>query len=162
MVATVRGGFGVFSGVIHLDADDPTKSSAEVEVDAASITTGNEQRDGHLRSGDFLETEKFPTITFRSSSVEVAGEDEYKLHGDLVIRGVAKPVVLDLEFQGSAVDPFGNTRAGFEGKTTISRKDWDLSYNAALATGGVLIGDKIKIELDVSAIKRVETAPAAG
>ena len=159
MVATVRGGFSVFSGVIHVDAADPTKSSAEVDIETSSITTGNEQRDGHLRTGDFFETETHPKITFRSTSITVDGDDEYTVHGDLEIKGIAKPVAVDLEFQGSATDPFGNVRIGFEGKTTISRKDWGLTYNATLETGGVLVGDKIKIELDVSAVKRV-TVPA--
>jgi polyisoprenoid-binding protein YceI len=158
MVATVRGGFAVFSGTITIDHADPARSSAEVEIDAASITTGSDQRDGHLRSADFLDAENHPLITFRSSGAEVVSDAEYKLHGELVIRGVAHPVVLDLEFQGSAVDPFGNNRTGFEGKTTINRKDWGLTWNAALETGGVLIGEKVKVELDVSAIKRVEPA----
>lgn len=156
MVATVRGGFNVFSGHIVIDSANPEKSTAEVEIDAASISTGNDQRDGHLRSGDFLDVENFPTLTFRSSGAEKVDEDEYKMHGELVVKGVAKPVTLDLEFQGSSPDPFGNTRAGFEGKTTINRKDWGLTWNVAIEGGGILVGDKVKIELDVSAIKRAE------
>ncbi|HYT09409.1 MAG TPA: YceI family protein [Mycobacteriales bacterium] len=160
MVATVRGNFHVFSGVIHLDHADPSKSSAEVDIDAASISTSNDQRDAHLKSADFLDVEKYPTITFRSSRAEVVDDENYKLYGDLVVRDQARPVVLNLEFQGSAVDPFGNTRAGFEGKTTVNRKDWGLTWNVAIEGGGILVGDKVKIELDVSAIKRPE-APAA-
>lgn len=157
MVATVRGGFNVFSGHIVLDPADPANSTAEVEIDAASITTGNDQRDGHLRSPDFLDVESFPTLTFRSTGAEKVDEDEYKMHGELVVKGVAKPVTLDLEFQGSSPDPFGNVRAGFEGRTTINRKDWGLTWNVAIEGGGILVGDKVKIELDVSAIKRSDT-----
>lgn len=156
MVATVRGGFDVFSGVIVIDHANPEKTTAEVVIDAASISTGSEQRDGHLRSPDFLDVENHPTLTFRSTGAEVVGDDEYKLHGELIIKGVAKPVTLDLEFQGSSPDPFGNFRAGFEGKATISRKDWGLTWNLAIEGGGILVGEKVKIELDVSAIKRVE------
>ena len=156
MVATVRGGFEVFSGTIAIDEANPEKSTAEVEIDAASITSGNEQRDAHLRSPDFLDVENFPVITFRSAYAEVVGDDEYKLHGELVIKGVAKPVTLDLEFQGSSPDPFGNFRAGFEGRTTINRKDWGLGWNVAIEGGGILVGEKVKLELDVSAIKRTD------
>ena len=161
MVATVRGGFNVFSGVIKIDHADPTKSSAEVEIDAASVFTNNEQRDGHLKSGDFLDVENHPKIIFRSSRAEVVSAEEYKLHGELEIKGQAHPVVLDLEFQGSSPDPFGNTRAGFEGRTTVNRKDWGLTWNVAIEGGGLLVGDKVKLELDVSAIKRPEADPAA-
>jgi len=156
MVATVRGNFGVFSGVIHIDHADPTRSSAEVHIDAASLTTGNEQRDGHLRSPDFLDVEKYPELVFRSTHAEVVSADEFKLHGELTVRGESHPVVLDLEFQGSSPDPFGNQRAGFEGRTTINRKDWGLTWNVAIEGGGILVGDKVKLELDVSAIKRAE------
>jgi polyisoprenoid-binding protein YceI len=154
MVATVRGGFDVFSGTIVIDHKNPSASSAEVEIDAASISTGNEQRDGHLKSADFLDVENYPTITFRSTSAEEIDSETYKLHGDLTIKGVSKPVTLELDYQGTGGDPFGNTRAGFEGKTTINRKDWGLSWNAALETGGFLVSDKIKLEFDISAIAK--------
>ena len=160
MVATVRGSFGVFSGVLQLDHADPTRSTAEVRIDAASLTTGNEQRDTHLRSADFLDVEKYPEIVFRSSRAEVVDEDTYKLHGDLTIRDQTHPVTLELDFQGSSPDPFGNQRAGFEGRTTINRKDWGLTWNVAIEGGGILVGDKVKLELDVSAIKRVQQQPA--
>ena len=160
MVATVRGNFGVFSGVITLDADDPTRSTAEVRIDAASLTTGNEQRDTHLMSADFLDVEKYPELIFRSTRAEVVRDDEFKLYGELTIRDQSHPVVLDLEFQGSSPDPFGNRRAGFEGRTTINRKDWGLTWNVAIEGGGILVGDKVKIELDVSAIKRIEDPTA--
>jgi len=158
MVATVRGGFDVFSGTIVLDEQNPAASHAEVEIDAASISTGNEQRDQHLRSADFLDVEQFPTLTFRSTSAERVDEDTYRMVGDLTIKGQSRPVTLELDFQGSSPDPFGNTRAGFEGRTTINRKDWGLTWNVAIEGGGILVGEKVKIELDVSAIKRVAAA----
>jgi polyisoprenoid-binding protein YceI len=155
MVATVHGNFAVFSGVLHLDEADPTKSSAEVRVDAASVFTGNEQRDAHLRSPDFLDVVKYPELVFRSTRAEAGdGADEYRLFGDLTIRDQTHPVVLDLEFQGTAVDPYGNQRAGFEGKATINRKDWGLTWNVALETGGIMVGEKVKLELGVAAIRR--------
>ena len=156
MVATVRGHFGVFSGEIHIDQADPTRSTAEVHIDASSLTTGNEQRDGHLKSPDFLDVEKYPELVFRSRSAEVVDEDTYKLYGELTVRDQTHPVTLDLDFQGSSPDPFGNVRAGFEGRTTINRKDWGLTWNVAIEGGGILIGDKVKLELDVSAVKRAE------
>jgi polyisoprenoid-binding protein YceI len=162
MVATVRGNFAVFSGVLLLDEADPTRSSAEVHIDAASVTTGNDQRDAHLRSPDFFDLQNHPELVFRSTRAEAgASQDEYRLFGELTIRGESRPVVLDLEFQGSTVDPFGNLRAGFEGKSTVNRKDWGLVWNAALETGGVMLGDKVKLELDVSAIKRADQTGTA-
>lgn len=157
MVATVRGGFDVFSGNIVIDHKNPSASSAEVEINAASISTGNEQRDGHLTSADFLDVEQYPTITFRSTSAEEVDPDTYKMIGDLTIKGQSHPVTLELDFQGTGGDPFGNTRAGFEGRTTINRKDWGLSWNVAIEGGGILVGEKVKLELDVSAIKHADT-----
>ena len=157
MVATVRGNFAVFSGVLNLDQAEPAKSSAEVEADAASITTGNQMRDDHLRSPDFLEVETYPKVIFRSASAEATGDPEvYKLHGELIIKDVARPVTFDLEFQGSSPDAYGNIRAGFEGRATINRKDWGLTWNQAIEAGGFMVGEKIKVELDVSAVKRPE------
>ena len=155
MVATVRGGFDVFSGTIVIDQADPAASSAEVEIDAASLSTGNEQRDGHVRGADFLDVENYPTISFRSTSAEEVDSETYTMTGDLTIKGVSKPVTLELDFQGTGGDPFGNTRAGFEGRTTINRKDWGLSWNVAIEGGGILVVENVKLELDVSAIKRV-------
>ena len=162
MVATVHGTFSVFSGALHLDQANPEKSTAEVDIDAASISTGNQQRDDHLRSADFLDVEKYPKLVFRSTGAELGKDDnEYKLHGDLEIRGVSRPIVLDLEFQGTSPDPFGNLRAGFEGKATINRKDWGLTWNMVVEGGGIMIGEKVKLELDISSIRRKdETATA--
>jgi polyisoprenoid-binding protein YceI len=159
MVATVRGQFGEFSGTAHVDTANPADSKVEVSIVANSISTGNEQRDGHLLSGDFFETEQYPNITFSSTDVTRDG-DEWTITGDLTIKGVTKSVAVPFELTGSAQDPFGNTRIGFEGGTTIKRSDWGMSFNAALETGGVLVSDKIKLEFDISAIKNAaEDAP---
>lgn len=155
MVTTVRGSFGDFEGTATLDAATPSNSTVEVRIKAASITTNNDQRDEHLRSSDFLELDKYPEITFRSTGVEQLDEETYTVTGDLTIKDVTRPVSVDFVLTGSAKDPFGNLRAGFEGATTISRTDWGLTWNAALETGGVLVSDKVKLEFDVSAIQQV-------
>ena len=159
MVATVRGQFTEFSGSAHVDTANPAASKVEVRINANSIDTGNAQRNGHLLSGDFFETEQFPEITFVSTDVQ-RDDETWNITGDLTIKGVSHPVTVPFEFTGSAKDPFGNIRIGFEGATTILRKDWGLSWNAALETGGVLVSDKIKLEFDISAIKNAaEDAP---
>ena len=152
MVTTVRGQFTDFSGTAHVDTANPANSSVSVTIQTASIDTGSEDRDGHLRSADFFDADNNPTITFTSTKVERDGTD-WEVTGDLTIKGVSKPVTIVFEETGSAQDPFGNTRIGFEGETTINRKDWGLTWNAALETGGVLVSEKIKLEFDVSAIK---------
>jgi polyisoprenoid-binding protein YceI len=161
MVSTVRGHFGGFAGGATIDTENPERSTAWLDIDPRTITTNNEQRDGHLRSGDFFEIEKYPVVTFRSTSVELDG-DAFVLTGDLTIRGVTNPVSIVWEFGGLAKDPWGNTKAGFEGTATVNRRDWGLTYNAALETGGVLIADKVKLVLDVEAVKRVETGTGTG
>ncbi|WP_374455445.1 YceI family protein [Nocardioides sp.] len=152
MVTTVRGQFADFDGTAHVDAENPAASTVTIDIRPASISTGTPDRDGHLVSGDFFDVENHPAITFVSTRVERDGA-EWTITGDLTIKGVTKPVTIPFEETGTAVDPFGNTRVGFEGATTINRKDWDLSWNAALETGGVLVSEKIKLEFDVSAIK---------
>src|SRR3954447_19028185 len=152
MVATVRGSFKEFTGTAHVDTANPADSKVEVSIVANSIDTGQQQRDDHLRSGDFFESEQYPDITFTSTEVQRDGAD-WTITGDLTIKGVTKPITVPFEFSGSAKDPFGNTRVGFEGAATLLRKDWGLSWNAALETGGVLVSDKIKLEFDISAIK---------
>jgi polyisoprenoid-binding protein YceI len=152
MVTTVRGQFGDFDGTAHVDAENPAASTVALTIRAASISTGTADRDGHLTSGDFFDVETHPEITFTSTSVERDGAD-WSITGDLTIKGVTQPVTIPFEETGTAVDPFGNTRVGFEGATTINRKDWGLTWNAALETGGVLVSEKIKLEFDVSAIK---------
>ncbi|MBR7833111.1 YceI family protein [Actinospica durhamensis] len=153
MVTNVRGEFTEYEGKLHLDGADPAKSTAELVIKVASIDTKQAQRDEHLRTGDFFAAEKYPEITFRSTSAEEVGDDTYRLHGELSIKDVTRPITLDLEFTGAATDPYGLNRAGFEGGTTVDRTDWGLTYNAALETGGVLIGEKIKLTLDISAVK---------
>jgi polyisoprenoid-binding protein YceI len=152
MVTTVRGQFKDFVGTAHIDAANPAASSVSLTIQTASIDTGVADRDGHLRSGDFFDAEANPEITFVSTNVERDGDD-WAVTGDLTIKGVTKPVTIDFESTGSARDPFGNLRVGFEGATSINRKDWDLTWNAALETGGVLVSEKIKLEFDVSAIR---------
>ena len=152
MVTTVRGAFKTFEGTAKVDTQNPANSKVSIKIDANSIDTGNPDRDGHLLSGDFFETEANPYITFESTSVAFDGET-WEITGDLSIKGVTKSVTIPFEQTGSAQDPWGQTRVGFEGATTIVRSDWGLNFNAALETGGVLISDKIKLEFDVSAVK---------
>ncbi|MDA8062457.1 MAG: YceI family protein [Actinomycetota bacterium] len=153
MVTKVRGRFDEVSGSGHFDADDPSKSSLEVVIQAKSIDTGNADRDNHLRSNDFLAMDEFPEIRFVSTSVTRDRADHYQVVGDLTIKGVTKAVTIDFEHTGAAVDPFGNHRVGFEGRTTINRKDWGVNWNAPLEAGGLLVSENINLELDVSAIK---------
>jgi polyisoprenoid-binding protein YceI len=152
MVTKVRGHFSQIEGSAHIDAATPASSKVDLEIAVASIDTGNADRNGHLTSPDFFDAEKFPTISFASTQVERDG-DSWNVTGDLTIKDVTKPVTIEFEQTGSAVDPFGNTRVGFEGEVTVNRKDWGLTWNAALETGGVLVSEKIKLEFDVSAIR---------
>lgn len=152
MVTKVRGGFNEFEGAAQV-ADDFSQSTVEVTIQAASIDTRNADRDGHLRSGDFLDLETYPTIAFRSTSIEATGGNDFEVTGDLTIKDVTKSVTIPFEFEGAATDPFGNLRAGFEGSVAINRKDYGILWNAALETGGVLVSDKVTLEFEVSAIK---------
>ncbi|GAA3217632.1 MULTISPECIES: YceI family protein [unclassified Streptomyces] len=154
MVTNVKGKFLDFSGSLSLDGTDPSRSTASLDVKMDSIDTGSADRDGHLKSADFFRTDEFPTMTFRSTSAEALGGDDYRITGDLTILGTTRPVTIDLEFNGAAKDPFGNERVGFEGKAEILRSDWGLTWNAALETGGVLVSDKIKLNFDISAIRQ--------
>jgi polyisoprenoid-binding protein YceI len=153
MVTNVKGRFLDFSGSLHLDGSDPSASTASLDVKMDSIDTGSADRDGHLKSADFFRTDEFPVMTFRSTSAEALGGDDYRITGDLAILGTTRPLTIDLEFNGAAKDPFGNERVGFEGKAEILRSEWGLTWNAALETGGVLVSDKIKLNFDISAIK---------
>ena len=153
MVTKVRGQFNEFDGSAVIDADDFTTSSAQLTIQAASIDTRNEQRDGHLRSNDFLALEEYPQITFASTAVEQTGPTSFDVTGDLTIKGVTNSVTIPFEFEGAATDPFGNQRVGFEGSVVINRKDYGVTWNAALETGGVLVSEKITLEFEVSAIK---------
>jgi polyisoprenoid-binding protein YceI len=153
MVTKVRGAFNEFEGTAVLDGSNPSASKATVSIAAKSIDTRNAQRDEHLRSNDFLAMDEFPEITFVSTGVRQVSDTEYELTGDLTIKGVTNSVTVPFEYQGSAQDPFGNQRVGFEGSVTINRKDYGITWNAALETGGVLVSDKIVLEFEVSAIK---------
>ncbi|MCO6693936.1 YceI family protein [Streptomyces albidoflavus] len=153
MVTNVKGGFGDFTGTLTLDGSDPSNSTAEIDVAMDSVDTGNADRDGHLKNADFFKTDEFPKMTFRSTKAEALGGDDYRITGDLTILGTTRPLSIDLEFNGSATDPFGNERVGFEGSASILRSEWGLTWNAALETGGVLVSDKIKLVFDISAIK---------
>jgi polyisoprenoid-binding protein YceI len=154
MVTKVRGFFGEFDGTLHLDAQDPTKSTGKVVIQAKSVDSGNADRDTHLRSNDFFAMDEYPEITFVSTAVQVVDDTSYKVTGDLTIRGVTKPVTVDFEHTGAAHDPWGNLRVGLEGKVTINRKDWGVNWNAALEAGGILVGEKVTLELDLSAVKQ--------
>jgi polyisoprenoid-binding protein YceI len=153
MVATVRGQFQDYEATVHLDEADPAKSHAEITIQTASIDTRNADRDAHLSSPDFFDVEKYPTITFRSTSAERKDEDTYVLSGDLTIRDVTRPVSVEFEKTDGVIDPWGNFRVGFEGKATVSRKEWGLTWNMALEAGGVVVGDKVKLEFDIAAVR---------
>ncbi|MFD5132048.1 YceI family protein [Streptomyces olindensis] len=153
MVTNVKGSFQDFTGTLHLDGTDPSRSTASLDVVMDSIETGNADRDGHLKSADFFKADEFPTMTFRSTKAEALGGDDYRITGDLTILGTTRPLTITLEFNGAAKDPFGNERVGFEGKAEILRSEWGLTWNAALETGGVLVSDKIKLNFDISAIR---------
>ncbi len=154
MVTKVRGQFDEFEGTAHVDTVTPANSSVKVVIKAASVSTGNEQRDAHIVTPDFFDVETYPEITFVSTNVERDGSD-WTITGDLTINAVTKPVTIEFEETGSVIDPWGNTRVGFEGETTISRSEWNLNWNAALEAGGVLVSDKIKLEFDVAAVAQV-------
>ena len=153
MVTKVRGSFNDFEGSGYFDAENPANSKLQLTIEAASIDTRNPDRDAHLRSNEFFDMESHPEITFVSTAVEQTGSDQYQVTGDLTIKGVTKPVSVDLDFTGTAVDPYGNQRIGLEGSTTVNRKDWGVSWNAALEAGGVLVSEKVTLEFEVSAIR---------
>jgi len=152
VIAKVRGRFGKFTGKIELDDGDATRSTVTAEIDAASIHTNDDKRDAHLRAADFLDVEKFPTITFASKRIEKAGGD-LRMTGALTIHGVTRDVVLDVEQLGALKDPWGNQRVAFAAKGSIDRKEYGLQWNQVLDTGGFAIGDKLEITLDVQAVK---------
>lgn len=158
MVTKVRGSFNEFEGSGILDASDPANSQVTLTIQATSVDTRNADRDAHLRSNDFFDMEHYPEITFGSTEIESVQDDLYRITGDLTIKGVTKPVSIEFEYQGSAVDPFGNHRIGFEGSTVINRKDWGVNWNAALEAGGWLVSEKVTLEFEVSAIKASDEA----
>jgi polyisoprenoid-binding protein YceI len=153
MVTKVRGAFNDFTGAVTLDGANPENSTATVTIKAASIDTRNGQRDQHLRSNDFLAMDEYPEITFVSTGARRSGAEEFELTGDLTVRGVTRQVTIPFSYEGSATDPFGNFRAGFEGSVTINRKDYGVTWNAALEGGGVLVSDKVTLEFEISAVR---------
>jgi polyisoprenoid-binding protein YceI len=158
-ISTVTGHFAAFGGNLVFDPNAMEDGSVDVAIEAASIDTAVEARDEHLRSADFFDVAEHPEMTFKSSAVEMT-DDGLKVNGDLTIRGVTRPVVLDAEFNGSAVDPWGNSRVGFSARTKISRQDFGLTWNKALEAGGFVVGDEVSIILDIEAIE--QKAEAAG
>ena len=154
MISTVKGRFGIVRGTVRLDDRDPARGQAEIEIDADSIDTREAKRDAHLRSADFFDVETFPTITFRSTRIEQAAGDEFKLVGDLTIHGVTREVTLDVTAEGRGKDPWGGERAGFSAATKIKRSEFGLTWNQALETGGFVVGDEIKISLDVEVVRQ--------
>jgi polyisoprenoid-binding protein YceI len=153
MFTTVKGRFANVEGIISDVSDDPTQSSVEVTIDAASITTADPQRDAHLRSADFFDVEQYPTITFKSRRIE-GSLNEFKLIGDLTMRGQTREVSLDVTFNGVGITPFGSTAAGFTAEGKLNRKDWGLNWNVGLEAGGVLVSDQIKLSLEIEATRQ--------
>ena len=153
MVSKVRGRFSDVAGTIQI-GENPYDSSVSVTIGTASVDTRDEQRDGHLRSGDFFDAETWPTMTYQSRSVRDAGKGRYVVEGDLTIKGVTRPVPLELTFEGGAADPWGGLRIGFSAKAEIDREDFGLSWNQALETGGVVVGKKVAIEIEAEAVKQ--------
>jgi len=154
MVAKVRGGFGEFEGTAHLDGDNPAASKVDVTIQAASFGSGVQMRDDHVKSADFLDVENYPTLTFTSTDIKVTGPDTFDLTGDLTIKDQTHPITIPFTYIGTAKDPYGNVRSGFEGETTINRKDYGIVWNATLETGGVLVSEKVTLDIEISAIQQ--------
>ncbi|MDA8289095.1 MAG: YceI family protein [Actinomycetota bacterium] len=153
MVTKVRGSFNEFTGSGYFDAADPARSHLELTIKADSIDTRNQDRDNHLRSNDFFDMATYPELRFASTSFAKSGESTYKVTGDLTMKGITRSITIDFELTGAAVDPYGNQRLGLEGEVTVNRKDWEINWNAPLEAGGVLVGEKVVLEFEVSAIK---------
>jgi polyisoprenoid-binding protein YceI len=161
MVTTVRGHFNKFTVVADFNEQEPEKSEFDVTIDAASIETNSAQRDGHLKSPDFLDVEHFPTITYKSKKIEKKGDDRYYVLGDLTIRGVTREVPLDVTFEGQGQTPYGKRIAAFSAKTSINRSDFGLNWNVALETGGWLVSEKVGIDIEAQVVERVEAGVQA-
>ncbi|MDB4969717.1 MAG: hypothetical protein JWN44_5406 [Myxococcales bacterium] len=161
LVAKVRGRFTRWSGTMRFDEKNPSGSSLDVQIDTNSVDTSEAQRDTHLRSPDFLDVANHPHMTFKSTKVERAGDATFKVKGDLTIRGVTRPAVLDVEYGGAMRDPWGNERAGFTAKATIDRKEFGITFNQVLDHGGLALGEQISIDIDVEATKVVAQSAAA-
>lgn len=156
MISNVRGRFEEFGGSIDFDPTDLSTLTAEIEIAASSINTREARRDAHLRSADFFDADLYPTVRFKSARVEVVSASHLLIHGDLTIRDITRPVTLETEFSGIAKSPWGTTSAGFSARTRINRKEWGLTWNQTLETGGILVGDEIKIEIEVEVMQAVE------
>lgn len=160
VISKVRGRFAKFGGSLELDEGDLTRSTLDIHIDASSVDTGVADRDAHLRSADFFDVEKFPELTYRSKRVERTGEGRYRVVGDLTIRGTTREVLLEVEAGGIGKDPWGNERAGFAARVQVDRKDFGLLWNKALETGGVLVGDRIDVEIELEALKAADQRAA--
>ena len=158
MFSTVRGHFNVLSGHLHIDEQHPENSWVDAQVDASSVDTRSDYRDNHLRSPEFFDAEKYPTINFKSNKVERVKDNEYNVLGDLTLHGVTKPVQFKAEYAGQAKNPFGKIIAGLSAKTKINRKDFGLNWNQALESGGVLVSDDVTIEIDLEAVQQPQEA----
>lgn len=154
MIANVRGQFHNFQASIVADPQDLTTAEIEVTVDVNSIDTRDEQREGHLKSADFFDVENYPNLTFKAAQIERKSGDKYTMTGDMTVRGVTKPVSFDVTFEGQGKDPWGNEKAGFSAVATINRKDFGLNWNALLETGGVLVGENVKINVEIEALRQ--------
>ncbi len=161
VIAKVRGRFGSWSGKLHLDPERPETGKVEVTLEAASIDTGVTDRDNHLKSADFFDVDQYPELRFESTKVEAAGKNKYRVLGDLTIRDVTRKIVLDVDYAGQAKDPWGNQRVAFSASTSINRGDFGLKWNQALEAGGVLVGERVDIELEVQAVEQAASASAA-
>jgi polyisoprenoid-binding protein YceI len=159
MVTTVRGCFLEYESRLYFDAHDPARSRADITLFTSSVDTGVEQRDAHLVGRDFLDAATYPRMRFTSTAVEQTGADLFSMSGELTIKGVSRPVVLDMTYIGKVTDPFGYDRVGFDGTTTINRSDWGLTYNSRLAEGGAMVSEKVRLQLDIAAIR---TPPSGG
>lgn len=154
MISKVRGRFNAFTGEVDFNEAEPAASRVNVEIQIDSLDTREAQRDGHLKSPDFFDAAQFPTMTFVSTRVEPVDASHGRIHGDLTIRGVTRPVVLETTYEGQAKSPWGTTSAGFNAETTINRKDWGLNWNQALETGGILVGEEVKIAIELEIVKQ--------
>jgi len=153
MVTTVRGAFADYRSRLFFDGRDPSRSGAEIVLSTASVDTGVDQRDSHLTGRDFLDSARYPHMRFLSTAVRLAGPDVYRMTGDLTIKDTTRPVDLELTYIGHVTDPFGYERVGFDGTTTIDRSEWGLTYNSRLAEGGAMVSEKVRLQLDIAAIR---------
>jgi len=160
MIATVRGQFERFTGTIEVDEQDPTRAHVEIQIDATSLNTRNDQRDADLPGPNFLDVDHYPSISFKSTRIEQLDTAHGRITGDLTVHGETHEVVLDVEYTGQAKSPWGTTAAGFNAHTKLNRKDWGLTWNAVLETGGVMVGEEITIDIEVELIKQADQAQA--